>query len=66
MLEELHPADIAELFKELELEEAEYLNKLLDGDKAAEVLMELDEEDRRSSLSGRVPRSLSSLSTTYT
>lgn len=46
VLKELHPADIAELYKDLSLEEAIYLYLLLDGDKAADVLMELDEEDR--------------------
>ncbi len=46
-LADLHPADIAELYQELDLEEAEYLYKLLDDDLAAEVLMELDEDDRR-------------------
>ncbi|MDE7412009.1 MAG: magnesium transporter [Paramuribaculum sp.] len=46
-LADLHPADIAELYKELDLEEAEYLYHLLDDDVAAEVLMELDEDDRR-------------------
>ncbi len=50
-LEELHPADIAELYQELDLEEAEFLYKLLDGDVAADVLMELDEDDRRKLLS---------------
>ena len=58
MLDELHPADIAELFEELELPEAEYLNKLLDGDKAADVLMELDEEDRRKLLSEMEPEDI--------
>lgn len=42
----LHPADIAELYQELNLREAEYLYRLLDPDTAADVLMELDEEDR--------------------
>ncbi len=46
-LEDLHPADIAELYQDLDLEEAEYLYKLLDDDTAADVLMELDEDDRR-------------------
>lgn len=45
-LSELHPADIAELYQELELDEAEFLFKLLDEDTAADVLMELDEDDR--------------------
>lgn len=46
-LKELHPADIAELYQNLDLEEAEYLYKLLDEYTAADVLMELDEDDRR-------------------
>ena len=46
-LSELHPADIAELYQELDLAEAEYLYELLEDDTAADVLMELDEEDRR-------------------
>ena len=46
MLHDLYPADIAELYQELNLQEAIYLYLLMDGDKAADVLMELDEEDR--------------------
>lgn len=46
-LADMHPADIAEMYQELDLEEAEYLYKLLDDDTAADVIMELDEEDRR-------------------
>lgn len=46
-LAELHPADIAELYQDLDLKEAEYLYKLLDEDTAADVLMELDEDDRQ-------------------
>ena len=45
-LASLHPADIAELYRNLDLEEAEYLFKLLDEEQAADVLMELDEDDR--------------------
>lgn len=46
LLQELYPADIAELYQELTLREAIYLYLLMDGEKAADVLMELDEEDR--------------------
>lgn len=46
LLHDLYPADIAELYQELNLGEAIYLYLLMDGDKAADVLMELDEEDR--------------------
>ena len=45
-LADLHPADIAELYQNLDLAEAEYLYRLLDDDTAADVLMELDEDDR--------------------
>lgn len=50
-LADLHPADIAELYQDLNLEEAEYLYKLLDEETAADVVMELDEDDRRKLLS---------------
>ncbi len=50
-LADLHPADIAELYQDLDLEEAEFLYKLLDEETAADVVMELDEEDRRKLLS---------------
>ena len=46
ILKELYPADIAELYQSLSLQEAIYLYLLMDGEKAADVLMELDEEDR--------------------
>lgn len=46
LLQDLYPADIAELYKDLNLQEAIYLYLLMDGEKAADVLMELDEEDR--------------------
>ena len=45
-LDSLHPADIAELYQKLDLEQAEYLFSLLDEERAADVLMELDEDDR--------------------
>ena len=46
LIHDLYPADIAELYQELSLQEAIYLYLLMDGDMAADVLMELDEEDR--------------------
>jgi magnesium transporter len=46
MLDELYPADIAEILEELELEEAKYVFTLLDGEEAADVLMELEEDVR--------------------
>ena len=46
MLEDFHPADIAELYDELSLEEAKYLFLLLDPETASDVLVELEEDDR--------------------
>lgn len=46
MLEPLHPADVAELIKESWTRDAQYVYNLLDGEKAAQVLIEMDEEVR--------------------
>ena len=48
-LADLHPADIAELYQDLDLDEAEYTFKLLTEEMQADVLMELDEDDRAKS-----------------
>lgn len=47
LLADMHPADIAELYQELGLFDAEDLYRMLDDETAAQVLMELDEDDRR-------------------
>lgn len=41
-----YPADIAELFQVLSMQETIYFYSLMDDEKAADVLMELDDEDR--------------------
>ncbi|MFW5757168.1 MAG: magnesium transporter [Bacteroidota bacterium] len=51
MIEELYPADIAELMDDLTLEEAKYLYTLLEKEEAASVLMELEEDVRERFLS---------------
>jgi len=45
LLDDLHPADITEIFDELSFDQNLYLIKILDNDKASDVLAELDEED---------------------
>lgn len=56
---EMHPADIAELFQTLNLREAEWLFNLIeDKEKKADVLMELDEEDRKKLLEGMEPEQI--------
>lgn len=47
LMEELHPADIAEIMDDLSIEEAKFIYLLLDGDKASDVLVEIDEADRK-------------------
>lgn len=46
MLNELHAADIAEIYDHLSIEEAKFLYLLLDGEKAADVISEIEEDDR--------------------
>nr|WP_321358293.1 magnesium transporter [uncultured Draconibacterium sp.] len=47
LMEDLHPADIAEVMDDLNTEEAKFIYLLLDGEKASDVLIEIDEDDRR-------------------
>lgn len=55
----LHPADIAELFQSLSLKEAEWAFNLIDDkEKRADLLMELDEEDRKKLLEGMEPEQI--------
>lgn len=52
-IDDMHPADIAELFQDLNLHQAEWFFDLIpDKEKKADVLMELDEEDRKKLLEG--------------
>lgn len=56
---QMHPADIAELFRELDLRQAEWLFGLIDSNETkADVLMELDEDDRRKLLEGMDPEQI--------
>ena len=56
---ELHPADVAELLRRLDLDEAEWLfNLLTDDESKADVLMELDEEDRKKLLENMAPEEI--------
>ncbi|MDE7180953.1 MAG: magnesium transporter [Muribaculaceae bacterium] len=58
-IDEMHPADIAELFQDLNLRQAEWVFDLIpDREKKADVLMELDEEDRKKLLEGMDPEQI--------
>lgn len=45
-IKDMHPADIAELVEDLDIDEALFLLKLVDDEVAADVLIELDEDQR--------------------
>ncbi|MDD3773375.1 MAG: magnesium transporter [Weeksellaceae bacterium] len=47
VLDDMHPADIAEFLPELEVEEQSYLISLFENEVAAAVILELEEEDRK-------------------
>lgn len=53
LLNDLHHADIAEVFDELDFDEAIYIFKVLDSEKTAEILLEL-EDDLREKILGRL------------
>lgn len=50
-IKDLHPAEFAEIFDELDIEEAKYLYKHVDAETAADIILELDEEVREKFLS---------------
>ena len=45
-LAEMHPADIAEMCDDMSIEDARYIYHLLEGEDAADVLIEMDEDAR--------------------
>lgn len=55
---DLHPADIGELINELRREEAVYLYRILDEERAADVMLELDEDVREKLLSSLTSREI--------
>lgn len=52
LLNDMHHADIAEIFEELDTEEAIYVFKILDSEVTAEILPELEEDLREKILNG--------------
>lgn len=51
LVKEYHYADLAEIFEALQIDQAVYLFKLIDSEKSADMLPELDEDVRESILS---------------
>jgi magnesium transporter len=52
LLNDMHHADIAEIFDELEINEAIYIFKILDSEITAEILLELEDDLREKILRG--------------
>ncbi len=51
LLNDMHHADIAEILDELDFDEATYIFKVLDSEKTAEILLELEDDLRENILS---------------
>ena len=58
LLNDLHHADIAEILDELDFDEATYIFKVLDSEKTAEVLLELEDDLRENILSRLSPKEI--------
>lgn len=52
LLKDLHHADIAEILDQLDFDEATYIFKVLDSEKTAEILLELEDDVRENILRG--------------
>ena len=58
LLNDMHHADIAEILDELDFNEATYIFKVLDSDKTAEILLELEDDLRENILSRLSPKEI--------
>ena len=58
LLNDLHHADIAEILDELDIEEATYIFKVLDSEKTAEILLELEDDIRVKILNRLSPKEI--------
>jgi len=58
LLNDLHHADIAEILDELDFDEAIYIFKVLDSEKTAEILLELEDDLRENILSRLSPKEI--------
>lgn len=58
LFEDFHYADIAEIMEELEIYEASFIFNVLDSDKTAEILLELEEETRNKILKRLTPKEI--------
>ncbi|WP_395077982.1 magnesium transporter [Flavobacterium sp.] len=58
LLNDLHHADIAEILDELDFDEATYIFRLLDSEKTAEIILELEDDLRENILNRLSPKEI--------
>lgn len=58
VLHDMHHADIAEILDELDFDDATYIFKILDSDKTAEILLELEDDIRENILKRLSPKEI--------
>ncbi|HSD08785.1 magnesium transporter [Flavobacterium sp.] len=58
LLKDMHHADIAEVLDELDFDEATYIFKVLDSEKTAEILLELEDDLRENILNRLSPKEI--------
>ena len=58
LFEDVHFADVAEILDDVDWDEAVYLVRLLNSEKTAEALMELDDDVRERLLDGLSPKEI--------
>lgn len=58
LLHDMHHADIAEILDELDFDDATYIFKILDSDKTAEILLELEDDIRENILKRLSPKEI--------
>ena len=57
-LTEIHAADIAEIYEAIELEQAHFLNNIIEDEKGADILMELEDDLRDQLLDNLSPKEI--------
>ncbi len=58
LLNDMHHADIAEILEELDFDDATYIFKVLDSEKTAEILLELEDDIRENILNRLSPKEI--------
>ena len=57
-LQEIHPADIADIIEKLSEENAQFLFEIFENPKSADIIIELDDDVRESILNALTPKKI--------